>query len=287
MAGSSPSRRQSNHWANRSPQRSVLEEILGDDRNSEARHRQLLEAAKKEHDRVREEAERVYREQLLREERERLLAERRREEERIALEEKLAAERVRLNALKAKKVEIPPPLPEPEPPVAPAVNGKPPAASSIGNNVPAQPNGTTLQQATAPAVPLPKPTAAPVAAQTASHAPAATPNKAPEPAKPPSSILGVSGILNTAPQPNGVPSSAGTSRTAAPAPAPAGPDRYLEIHKNLKILRKSMVAQAKTNPLLKSRMGDMRRELRKAVGQLTPTQGVAGVNKIQVWLSPF
>jgi nucleoporin GLE1 len=97
--------------------------------------------------------------------------------------------------------------------------------------------------------------------------------------------LGVNSLLNTAPQPNGVTSSAGTSRTAAPAPAPTGPDRYLEIHKNLKVLRKSLTAQAKTNPRVKARMGDMRRELRKAVGQLTPTQGVAGVNKIQVWRS--
>jgi len=48
------------------------------------------------------------------------------------------------------------------------------------------------------------------------------------------------------------------------------------------MLRKFMADQAKTNPALKGRMGDMRREIRKSVGQLTVTQGVAGVNKVQV-----
>ncbi|KAK4122251.1 GLE1-domain-containing protein [Parathielavia appendiculata] len=280
MAGSSPSRRQSNHWTSRSPQRSVLEEILGDDRNSEARHRQLLEAAKKEHERVREEAERVYREQLLREERQRLLEERRREEERIALEERLVAERARLNALKAKKVEIEPPLPEPEPPVAPTLNGKTPASPSI-SNAPAQINGRAAKQETASAAPSDKPEGGSLTTQAYSHAPATIPSKAPEPAKPASPVPGINGPISTTPQPNGVTPNAGASQSAVPAPAQTGPDRYLVIHKNLKLLRKSLADQAKTNPVLKVRMGDMRRELRKAVGQLTPTMGVAGVNKTQ------
>ncbi|KAL8860900.1 MAG: hypothetical protein Q9178_002655 [Gyalolechia marmorata] len=44
--------------------------------------------------------------------------------------------------------------------------------------------------------------------------------------------------------------------------------RYLEIHKTLKELRRFMVQQAKQNPKLKAAMGDMRRGLRKSVGQL-------------------
>ena len=44
--------------------------------------------------------------------------------------------------------------------------------------------------------------------------------------------------------------------------------RYLEIHKTLKELRRFMVQQAKQNPQLKAAMGDMRRGLRKSVGQL-------------------
>jgi nucleoporin GLE1 len=46
-----------------------------------------------------------------------------------------------------------------------------------------------------------------------------------------------------------------------------------------------MVEQTKTNPALKARMGDMRRELRKSVGQLTVSLGVAGVNRSQVILA--
>jgi nucleoporin GLE1 len=285
MAGSSPSRRQSYHWATGSPQRNILDEILGDDRNSEARHRYLLETAKREHDRVREEAERVYREQLQREERQRLLDARRKEEERIKLEEALAADRARLNALKAKKIAIPAPLPDLEPAVVPVVNGKGPGAS-LPTNAPAQTNGVTSQRPTTiPAVPVsgahvPKPPTAPVPAQTQSQTPAAVPNKAPEPAKPANSVLGINGLLNNTPQPNGVADS-GTSRSAAQPSTQTRPDRYAEIHKNLKMLRKFMADQAKTNPTLKGRMGDMRREIRKSVGQLTVTQGVAGVNKVQ------
>ncbi|KAL8727813.1 MAG: hypothetical protein Q9166_005805 [cf. Caloplaca sp. 2 TL-2023] len=49
--------------------------------------------------------------------------------------------------------------------------------------------------------------------------------------------------------------------------------RYLVIHKSLKELRKSMDQQAKQNPALKGRMGDMRREIRKSMGQLREGKG--------------
>jgi nucleoporin GLE1 len=56
-------------------------------------------------------------------------------------------------------------------------------------------------------------------------------------------------------------------------------DLYVLIHQSLKALRKSLGDQAKVNPALKDRMGDMRREIRKSVGQLT---GGAGANRPQV-----
>ena len=58
--------------------------------------------------------------------------------------------------------------------------------------------------------------------------------------------------------------------------------RYLEIHGALKELRKFMTAQAKQNARLKEAMGDMRREIRKSVGQLRDGKGA---NRIQVLLS--
>lgn len=291
MAGSSspsPSRRPPRHWASGSPQRTVLEDILADDRNSEARHRILLETAKREHERVREDAHRVYQEQLQREERQRLLEERRKQELRIRMEEQLAAERAHLNALKAKKIAIPAPLPDPEPPAPPAVIKRTLLPPSPQANVPAKTNGTTANQGAAPLLPAPglqgvpgpgAPAPSSTPAQPQAQALGTAVTKAPEPARPANSVLGINGLINNPSQPNGV---ASTSGSVAPSPAPAQPDRYTQIHKNLKILRRSMVEQAKQNPALKERMGDMRREIRKCVGQLTVSAGVAGVNKTQV-----
>ena len=58
--------------------------------------------------------------------------------------------------------------------------------------------------------------------------------------------------------------------------------RYLEIHRALKELRKFMTAQAKQNAQLKEVMGNMRREIRKSVGQLRDGKGA---NRVQVFLS--
>ncbi|KAK1655406.1 GLE1-like protein [Colletotrichum phormii] len=63
---------------------------------------------------------------------------------------------------------------------------------------------------------------------------------------------------------------------AAPAPAPAQRrvDRYTEIHQALKKLRKDVEALSKQpgNPL-KGKLGDMRRQIRKSIGQLTAGKG--------------
>ncbi|KAI9698999.1 MAG: hypothetical protein M1836_003188 [Candelina mexicana] len=45
--------------------------------------------------------------------------------------------------------------------------------------------------------------------------------------------------------------------------------QYLDIHQRLKQLRKFMVDQSKRNPALKAKMGDMRRKIKKCLGQLT------------------
>ena len=49
--------------------------------------------------------------------------------------------------------------------------------------------------------------------------------------------------------------------------------RYLTIHQELKELRKGMASQAKQNTDLKQAMGDMRREIRKSVGQVREGKG--------------
>ncbi|KAL8766564.1 MAG: hypothetical protein Q9209_006707 [Squamulea sp. 1 TL-2023] len=57
-------------------------------------------------------------------------------------------------------------------------------------------------------------------------------------------------------------------------------ERYLEIHKALKKFRGFMAQQAKHNPQLKQRMGDMRRGIKKSVGQLR--EGGASLNRKQL-----
>jgi nucleoporin GLE1 len=89
------------------------------------------------------------------------------------------------------------------------------------------------------------------------------------------------GLFGSNAQSNGI-KPAAPAAPAAPPPNPEAQntiDRYTVIHKNLKQLRKSMAEQAKTNRALKDRMGDMRRDIRKCVGQLT---GGVGANRQQV-----
>jgi nucleoporin GLE1 len=49
--------------------------------------------------------------------------------------------------------------------------------------------------------------------------------------------------------------------------------RYVELHQHLKKFRKYMMDQTKNNPTLKQHMGDMRRKIKKCVGQLTEVKG--------------
>ena len=99
-----------------------------------------------------------------------------------------------------------------------------------------------------------------------------------------------------------IPKAALPAPVEAPAPAPAPAiqqstlitqpiqdsqieaehSRYLEIHGALKELRKFMMAQAKQNAQLKGAMGDMRREIKKSVGQLRDGKGA---NRVQVFPS--
>ena len=49
--------------------------------------------------------------------------------------------------------------------------------------------------------------------------------------------------------------------------------RYIAIHRNLKELRKFLIAESSKFPQVKQHMGEMRRELKKCVGQLTEGKG--------------
>lgn len=80
---------------------------------------------------------------------------------------------------------------------------------------------------------------------------------------------------NPKPQPTTVASSSAISAQPTINLQPeAEHQRYFTIHKHLKELRKSMIAEGAKSPDLKKNMGDKRREIRKSVGQLRIGQGV-------------
>ncbi|KAI0835269.1 GLE1-domain-containing protein [Hypoxylon sp. FL0890] len=285
MAGSSPAARRSRQWS--SPDRRSISSLLTENRNSPLSHQDALAAAQAEHDRVREAAIRVYHDYELQEERRRLLEQQQRileqqrlEEERIRTEERLRAEEERLRALKAKTVpKLPPEPPAPAPaPVAetngsitapePAKRASAPAnpeaissskPSPFGLQQPASTNGLNGQVngATGGKVALPPLSQGFGQAQISPKGPSlATPSLFSQPTKP------------AVRQTNGQP-----TITPAKPVIVSDVDRYVEIHRNLKKLRASLLQQSKASPTLKQRMGDMRRELRKNMGQLVGEKG--------------
>ncbi|ORY71214.1 GLE1-like protein-domain-containing protein [Pseudomassariella vexata] len=293
MADSSPAPRRSAQWS--SPDQTRFSDFLSDDRNSELNHKEALAKARAEHDRVRDEAVRVIRLhehqlelQRLREQELHVLAAQRKEEERLLREKKLRDEEQRLRDLEAQSIPKLPPKP-PRPPLQEAAAPQP-----IVNGAGPVPKPATavehpgIASTAVPFAPLPTPSAPQVnghASKVTETAPGLTPT-APSPfSKSTSAVSNPFTQLTPGPAVNG-------STTAAPAqevkPAiPSAPiqplvaqgDRYAEIHKNLKQLRAYLLEQTKSNMALKTRMGDMRREIRKSLGQLT---GGKGANKQQL-----
>ncbi|KAI0459970.1 GLE1-domain-containing protein [Xylaria acuta] len=282
MTGSSPATRRSRQWS--SPSRSRMPEFLAEDRHTELSHQDALAAAQVEHERVRHAAIRVFKDHELKEESRRLQEQeeivrqqQRREEERIRHEERLRAEEERLRALKLRTV---PKLPPEAPPAA--VLSYPPVSQLNGAGH-SKPTATTTS-ADKQGLKVPGGEASPNVAQ-----------------QPPLSVsaLLVNGTKGAQPAPAQLfqQEEHGTPTTSQPftAPAATGPffkpappqhnvpsapstskppvDQYVVIHQNLKRLRVSLAEQAKSLPLLKARMGDMRREMRKSMGQIVTEKG--------------
>ncbi|CAJ2508163.1 Uu.00g093490.m01.CDS01 [Anthostomella pinea] len=304
MAGSSPAARRTHQWS--SPNRDRLSDLLSENRHTELSHQDALNAAQAEHDRVREAAIRVFREhelheehKKLREREERIRQQQRLEEERIRTEEHLRAEEERLRTLKAKTVpQLPPPppsppastvnrsaapkQPEPTPSAAPQVqsslNAKASTFATTSSTVSGLPqvNGTKAE-VPSPAQPSQQP---PQALSSARPSPFAQPSATNPFAQP--SITGPSAqpaaanpfARQATSQQNGQ-----ATQPAATTAIVSDNDRYVQIHQNLKRLRASLAQQAKSLPPLKARMGDMRRELRKNMGQLVNAKGG---NKVQI-----
>ncbi|GKT84719.1 GLE1-like protein [Colletotrichum tofieldiae] len=276
MAHSSPSRRsQQNGQVKSSPERAYVADFLAENRNSELSHRDALAAAQLEHERVRLAALRVYEVHQLQEEKQRLEAEQRRiaqlqreEEERLKAE--AAGTQGEADPSAAPEPEPEPPKPEPKKPQEPQVNGtteQPAAGTETAAPAASKSQQAPLTSTTAPAL-------------QAAKAPPSVPSPpvAKEPSAPPAQANGFLTKSTEPAQPKPV------AQPAAPVPAalPAA-DRYTEIHQALKKLRKDVEALSKQpGSPLKGKLGDMRRQIRKSIGQLTAGKGanVTPINTI-------
>ncbi|KAK8058721.1 hypothetical protein PG994_009169 [Apiospora phragmitis] len=247
-------------------------------------------AAQSLHDDVRERAVKTLGDYLYNEEQKKRAAreqeikdQQRREEERLRHEKKLMDEEERLRALQAQTVPKLPPKPfESQPKPSPQSTTVAPSkgdATAAAQPAAAKPTSTPDTSSSGPvANDSSKSAFQTEPAKINGHvSPAAPRSAAPSPfAKP------------TASQPTNpfAPATAQKPATQAPAqvqptkpPAVPDVDRYVQIHKNLKKLRALLTEHARTNPQLKKLMGEMRREIRKSLGQLT---GGKGANKKQL-----
>lgn len=207
-----------------------------------AERKRLEEETRREQERIKVEQDRIRAAQ------EKIKA----EEERLRAEQAARDEQRRLREIEAKKV----------PPLTPLEARPPQQQPSQGpGSVPSSVSVPTTQTKPSPAVQPPqKPTP-----QAKPATPVVNGNSTSKPAT--SNLFG-------APTTNIVPAPATTASVKpTPVPAPGSTDpkrlRALEIHKNLKQLRAAIASQGTQNKALKNKAGDLRRELRKSVGQLS------------------
>ncbi|KAI1262527.1 GLE1-domain-containing protein [Xylariaceae sp. FL1019] len=280
MASPPANGRQSGQWT--SPRGSRVTDFLFENRNTELNHKDALDLARLEHERVRLAALRVYEDheneehkRRLQLEKHRIKIEQQKEEERLRNEESLRNEEQRLRELKAKTIpQLPPePTPQPAPTAAtPApttqTNGFGGASGLFGQPAKPQALQPVLLNGQSPAQTPPvqtngfKPSSA--------TSPFPPPTAAQDTTKPSSALTSVN--TANAVQPATTPQAAIPASSGSRSSVDPDGERYVEIHQNLKKLRQSMMQQAKMEPQFKARMGDMRREIRKYLGQLVQSK---------------
>jgi nucleoporin GLE1 len=278
-----------------SPIRPELSEFLTSARNSPEAHKRGLEEAKKNHERVLKAAlhalelhriseERLHIELEEKRRKERLEEERRRLEEERRAEVQRLQDEARLQALKSQPIPKPPTPSLPTPQIsrdrrdtattpASAVTGTSRDTAQAqqklnGVSTANESRTTTLITSENPAINDASTAAAKQDPLSLSLQPA-VPAVTPKPLQPPatrSTDGGGSPMVPVAARPTV------TQEQVL--------DRHIQIHKRLKQLRSEMQRQAHSNPTLKAAMGEMRREIRKSVGQLT--SGGLKENKIPV-----
>ena len=258
--------------------------------DTEAAHKAALAAAQAQHQRVRDSALRAYSNDVLRQEHELLRRKQTQELERLKLESEKAQLEARLQELQRKKITPPAPrAPSPPPPRAPT-----PKQVTPSQNLSTKGQNYSLAQQDARAQPPSRPKTPPRPVEPRQSfpgpaEPAASRTQSPRlPSIPPKQA----DIPSPSPAPNKASINLITAPTAPPHDFPSpysfpGAEKYLEIHKRLKQLRAFVTEHAKQDPGLKKKMGEMRREIRKSVGQLTEGRGAnrTPVSKFQTVVS--
>jgi nucleoporin GLE1 len=244
--------------------------------DTEAAHKAALAAAQAQHQRVRDSALRAYSNDVLRQEHELLRRKQTQELERLKLESEKAQLEARLQELQRKKITPPAPrVPSPPPPRAPTPKQITPSQNQPTNgqsysgpqqDARARPPSRqkTPPRSVEPRQSFPYP-AEPVATRTQSF-------------RPPSMIAKQADIPSPSPAPDKAPINSITATVSQTHDLPSPhsfpvADKYIEIHKRLKKLRAFVTEYAKQDSGLKRKMGEMRREIRKSVGQLTEGRG--------------
>lgn len=270
-----------------SPDRQYLSDFLGDNRNNETSHRDALAAAQAEHDRVREAAVRVFELHEMQEEHKRILEAEKREQERLRTEAQIAAEEKRLQELRA--TTIPKPTP-PAPPKA-SLQAEPPQPHlAAGETHQTTQNSMSNPQLAYNAGPSgisasPGNAAQPISKTTPPPAPSNGATRSPQIANAASKLASSTGhAVAPAAQANGFASPLGAgfpSQPSSQVPSRPADDRYMQIHKALKKLRIELQSQARTpGSPMKAQLGQLRRDIRVSIGQLTG--GQKGVNSTPV-----
>lgn len=275
--------------------------------NSESVHRDALEAALAEHERIREYAVRALQLTEARQAQEKLRLHALQEEERVRLETARAHEECRLRDIENKARQIPKPAPRvPTPPPIEPPKGTPSAPKETPKPTPKVDQPTsTLQHAESKPTPLPtNPFQKPLPTPNSTQQPQPVPNPFKKTEPVPNPFQTTQPLSNpfakSQPTPNPFQSTPKPPTPVAKPPEPQltahavpkirirnadqshilpGAERYIEIHQALKKLRKFIAEEGKKNLQWKKKVSEMRQGIRMSVGQLTIGKGV---NKTQV-----
>lgn len=236
------------------------------DLEREIADRELLKNARRQHQLIQDAAITASINYALEEEHRKLEELAKQERRRVKLAEQRIKELAELERLKAVPTPTPPPPPPPPPPQPPAAVQVPKETtkSVATQTVQIQPDTSVPPPpSTSPPPQPPPPTTQPPPIKSNIFTPTTQP--APPQQRPPP-------IARVAP----VQQQISTAHISPDA------ERYVQIHQELKRLRKHVVDVGKQNQQFRNNAGELRRALRAKIGQIKAIKGVPGANKDQV-----